>query len=162
MTLFADRHLSQEQVEVRLKRRLGGDPSRGEMKVLFALNRDDEQTVRLGLRGPDIGADFRQLIESHLRDQRAAEEGLRYISIGIPPATWDEYAKEARLTGRRPSECLADAIERDRQARAEVADARGSLERTVREFLDGGPAAVGRGAGETSESMSPRCETECC
>jgi hypothetical protein len=136
LTLFADRHLSVEQVETRLKRSLRGDPTQGEIAVLSALNADDEKQVRWGLRTPGIGPDFRQLIEAHLRDHRGREAGLRYISIGVPPATWDEYAKEARLTGRRPSECLADAIERDRQARAEAADVRGSLERNLREFIN--------------------------
>lgn len=135
MPLFEGRHLSREYLEDRLKRRLDGDPTRGEVAVLLAINRADFVTARRQLTGNDVGGDFRRLIETHLRRPAPREGALKYISIGIPQQAWDEYAREAHRTGRRPSECLAAAIERDRQARLEVMDARGSLERTVQEFI---------------------------
>lgn len=103
--------------------------------MLLAINRDDLRAARQQLESSDIGPDFRRLIESRLQKPAVREGVLKYISVGVPLQTWDEYAKEARLTGRRPSECLAAAIERDRCARVEASDTRAALERTSREFI---------------------------
>ena len=75
MALFERFHLSQDEAEARLKRPLTGDPTRGEVGLVAALNADkhDDVQSRLG-RDASIGSDFRELLSEHLQKARARWE----------------------------------------------------------------------------------------
>jgi hypothetical protein len=135
MALFERFHLSQEEAEGRLKRALTGDPTRGEIGVLVALNanRLDDVQSRLG-HEPTLGADLKALVSDHLQKARARWETRKAWSVSVPLPVWDEYARESRLTGRSVSECLGTAIRRDYDQRRASAEPLETLAQDVRAF----------------------------
>jgi len=135
MALFERFHLSQEEAEARLKRTLTGDPTRGEIGLLAALNanRIDEVNSRLAHEAT-LGADLRELVAEHLQKARARWETRKAWSVSVPLPVWDEYARESRLTGRSVSECLAAAIRRDYDQRRGASEPMEALDQNVRAF----------------------------
>jgi hypothetical protein len=135
MALFERFHLSQEEAEARLKRTLTGDPTRGEIGLLAALNanRIDEVHSRLAHEAT-LGADLKELVSEHLQKARARWETRKAWSVSVPLPVWDEYARESRLTGRSVSECLAAAIRRDYDQRRGTSEPMETLDQNVRAF----------------------------
>lgn len=135
MALFERFHLSQEEAEARLERTLAGDPTRGEIGVLVALNanRLDDVQSRLS-HEPSLGADLKALVADHLQKARARWETRKAWSVSVPLPVWDEYARESRLTGRSVSECLGAAIRRDYDQRRGTAEPTEALAQAVRGF----------------------------
>src|SRR5712691_4343500 len=138
MPLFERFHLSQEEAEARLKRALTGDPTRGEIGLLVALgaNKLDDVQSRLA-RDATLGEDLRQLVAEHLQKTRSRWETRKAWSVTLPVPIWDEYAREARITGRSITECLVSAIRRDYEHRRGVVDPMESLDENVRAFHAG-------------------------
>ena len=135
MPLFERFHLSQEEAEARLKRALTGDPTRGEIGLLAALgaNKLDDVQSRLG-RDATLGEDLRQLVVEHLQKTRARWETRKAWSVTLPVPIWDEYAREARITGRSITECLVSAIRRDYERKKGTVEPLETLDENVRAF----------------------------
>jgi hypothetical protein len=135
MALFERFHLSQEEAEARLKRALTGDPTRGEIGLLAALNanRYDDVQGRL-TRDTALGADLRDLVAEHLQKARARWETRKAWSVTLPLPVWDEYARESRITGRSITECLAAAVRRDYEQRRGTLEPLETLDQNVRAF----------------------------
>jgi hypothetical protein len=135
MPLFERFHLSQEEAEARLKRALTGDPTRGEIGLLAALNANKHDDVQSRLaRDTSLGADLRELVAEHLQKSRARWETRRAWSVTLPLPIWDEYARESRLTGRSITECLVSAIRRDYERRKGTLEPLETLDQNVRAF----------------------------
>jgi hypothetical protein len=135
MALFERFHLSQEEAEARLKRALTGEPTRGEIGLLAALNANKYEDVEGQLaRDPNVGADLRELVAEHLQKARARWETRKAWSVTLPLPMWDEYAREARLTGRSISECLVSAIRGDYERRKGTVEPLETLDQNVRAF----------------------------
>ncbi len=135
MPLFDRFHLSQEEAEARLKRALTGDPTRGEIGLLAALNANKHDDVHSRLaHDTGLGADLRELVAEHLQKSRARWETRRAWSVTLPLPIWDEYARESRLTGRSISECLVSAIRRDYERRKGTLEPLETLGQNVRAF----------------------------
>lgn len=135
MPLFERFHLSQEEAEARLKRALAGDPTRGEIGLLAALtaNKLDDVQSRLA-RDATLGQDLRDLVSEHLQKARARWETRRAWSVTLPLPVWDEYAREARITGRSITECLVSAIRRDYERKKGTLEPVETLDQNVRAF----------------------------
>ncbi len=135
MSLFERFHLTQEEAEARLKRSLTGDPMRGEIGLLEFLNanRLDEAETLLA-RDDSIGTDLRDLVTSHLRKARVRWETRKAWSVTLPVPVWDEYAREARITGRSVTECLVAAVRRDYERRKGISEPLETLDESVRAF----------------------------
>lgn len=135
MPLFDRYHLSQEEAEARLKRALTGDPTRGEIGLLAALsaNKLDDVQNRLA-RDATLGQDLRDLVTEHLQKARARWETRRAWSVTLPLPVWDEYAREARITGRSITECLVSAIRRDYERKKGTLEPMETLDQNVRAF----------------------------
>lgn len=135
MPLFDRYHLSQEEAEARLKRALTGDPTRGEIGLLAALsaNKLDDVQNRLA-RDATLGQDLRDLVTEHLQKARARWETRRAWSVTLPLPVWDEYAREARITGRSITECLVSAIKRDYERKKGTLEPMETLDQNVRAF----------------------------
>lgn len=135
MPLFDRYHLSQEEAEARLKRALTGDPTRGEIGLLAALsaNKLDDVQNRLA-RDATLGQDLRDLVSEHLQKARARWETRRAWSVTLPLPVWDEYAREARITGRSITECLVSAIRRDYERKKGTLEPMETLDQNVRAF----------------------------
>ena len=135
MALFERFHLSQEEAEARLKRVLTGDPTRGEIGLLTTLNGNKYDDVQTRLaRDVDVGADLRDLVSQHVNKARARWETRKAWSVTLPLPIWDEYAREARITGRSITECLASAVRRDYEQRKGTLEPLESLDQNVRAF----------------------------
>lgn len=135
MALFERFHLSQDELEVRLKRPLSGDPTRGEIGLVAALNANKYDEVRTRMdRDAAIGADLRDAVAAHLQKARTRWETRRTWSVSMPLAIWDEYARESRITGRSITECLATAIRRDYDRRQGILEPLETLDLNVRAF----------------------------
>ena len=135
MALFERFHLSQDEVEARLKRPLTGDPTRGEIGLLAVLNANRHDEVQTALaRDRSVGADFRELLGEHLQKARARWETRKAWSVTVPLPVWDEYARESRITGRSVTECLAAAIRRDYDRRKGPSEPLEALDQNVRAF----------------------------
>jgi hypothetical protein len=135
MTLFERFHLSQEDAEARLKRVLTGDPTRGEIGLLAALNANKYDDVQSRLaRDSEVGADLRDLVSKHLKKARARWETRKAWSVTLPLPIWDEYAREARITDRSITECLAAAVRRDYEQRKGTSEPLETLDQNVRAF----------------------------
>ena len=135
MAMFERFHLSQEEAEALLKRPLTGDPTRGEIGLLAALNANKPDDVQSRLdRDTSVGADLRELVTNHLRKARERWETRKAWSVTVPLPVWDEYAREARLTGRSITECLAAAIRRDYDRRKGTLEPLETLDQDVRAF----------------------------
>jgi hypothetical protein len=135
MAMFERFHLSQEEAEARLKRTLTGDPTRGEIGLLAALNANKQDDVRTRLeRDSSIGADLNELVTDHLRKARERWETRKAWSVTVPLPVWDEYARESRLTGRSITECLAAAVRRDYERRKGTLEPLETLDQNVRAF----------------------------
>lgn len=135
MALFERFHLSQDEVEARLKRPLTGDPTRGEIALLAALNANKHDEVQGALgRDRSIGADLRELLGEHLQKAHARWETRKAWSVTVPLPVWDEYARESRITGRSVTECLAAAIRRDYDRRKGTSEPLEALDQNVRAF----------------------------
>ena len=135
MALFERFHLSQDELEARLKRPLSGDPTRGEIGLVAFLNANKYDEVRARLdRDATIGADLREAIAEHLQKARARWEARRTWSVSMPLAIWDEYARESRITGRSITECLAAAVRRDYDRRQGILEPLETLDLNVRAF----------------------------
>jgi hypothetical protein len=133
--LFERLHLSQEEAEARLKRTLTGDPTRGEIALLAALNANKFDDVQRQLdHDATLGSDFRELVTEHLKKARARWETRKAWSVTVPLPVWEEYAREAKLTGRSITECLAAAIGRDHQRRRGTIEPLETLDQDVRAF----------------------------
>src|SRR5574340_1067546 len=114
MSLFERFHLTQDEAEARLKRPLSGNPTRGEIGLLGLLNVNRLEDAQAQLARDDtIGADLRELVGAHLQKARLRWETRKAWSVTLPVPVWDEYAREARVTGRSITECLVAAIRRD-------------------------------------------------
>jgi hypothetical protein len=135
MAMFERYHLSQEEAEARLKRALTGDPTRGEIGLLAALgaNKLDDVESRL-TRDATLGADLRELVAEHLQKARVRWETRKAWSVTLPLPVWDEYAREARITGRSITECLVSAIRRDYERRKGMLEPLETLDQNVRAF----------------------------
>jgi AcrR family transcriptional regulator len=135
MALFDRFHLSQEDAEAKLKRTLTGDPTRGEIGLLAALgaNKIDDVQARLA-RDATLGQDLRELVAEHLQKSRARWETRRAWSVTLPLPVWDEYAREARITGRSITECLVSAIKRDYERKKGTLEPMETLDQNVRAF----------------------------
>lgn len=93
--------LSQDEAEARLKRSLTGDPTRGEIALLAALNANKFDDVQRQLEhDASLGPDLRELVTEHLKKARARWEARKAWSVTVPLPVWEEYAREAKLTGR--------------------------------------------------------------
>jgi hypothetical protein len=135
MALFERFHLSQDEAEARLKRPLTGDPTRGEIGLIAALNADKHDEVQSRLsRDASIGADVRELVAEHLQKARARWETRKAWSVTVPLPIWDEYARESRVTGRSVTECLGAAIRRDYERRKGTLEPLEALDQNVRAF----------------------------
>src|SRR5712691_3137369 len=135
MALFERFHLSQEEAEARLKRALTGDPTRGEIALLAALAANKMDDVQSRLAGDaTLGADLRGLVAEHLQKARARWETRKAWSVTLPLPVWDEYAREARITGRSITECLASAVRRDYEQRKGTLEPLETLDQNVRAF----------------------------
>jgi hypothetical protein len=135
MALFERFHLSQDEAEARLKRPLTGDPTRGEIGLIAALNADKHDEVQSRLsRDASIGADVRELVTGHLQKARARWETRKAWTVTVPLPIWDEYARESRVTGRSTTECLGAAIRRDYERRKGALDPLESVDQNVRAF----------------------------
>ena len=135
MALFERFHLSQDEAEARLKRPLTGDPTRGEIGLLAALNADKHDEVQSRLtRDASIGGDLRDLVSEHLQKARARWETRKTWSVTVPLPIWDEYARESRVTGRSVTECLGAAIRRDYERRKGTVEPLETLDQNVRAF----------------------------
>jgi hypothetical protein len=135
MALFERFHLSQDEAEGRLKRPLTGDPTRGEIGLIAALNADKHDEVQSRLsRDASIGADVRELVAEHLQKARARWETRKAWSVTVPLPIWDEYARESRVTGRSVTECLGAAIRRDYERRKGTLEPLEALDQNVRAF----------------------------
>jgi hypothetical protein len=135
MALFERFHLSQEEAEARLKRALTGDPTRGEIGLLAALGANKLDDVQSCLaRDSTVGADLRDLVAEHLQKARARWETRKAWSVTLPLPVWDEYAREARITGRSISECLVSAIRRDYERKKGTLEPLETLDQNVRAF----------------------------
>src|SRR3989442_4878255 len=135
MALFELFHLSKEGAEARLKRALTGDPTRGEIGLLAALvaNKLDDVQSRLA-RDASLGADLRELVAEHLQKARMRWETRKAWSVTLPLPIWDEYAREARITGRSITECLVSAIRRDYERKKGTLEPLETLDQNVRAF----------------------------
>jgi len=135
MAMFERFHLSQEEAEALLKRPLTGDPTRGELGLLAAINSNKPDDVQSRLdHDTSIGADLRELVTNHLRKARERWETRKAWSVTVPLPVWDEYAREARLTGRSITECLAAAVRRDYDRRKGTLEPLEALDKDVRAF----------------------------
>ena len=135
MALFERFHLSQEEAESRLKRALTGDPTRGEIGLLAALNANKYDDVQSRLtRDSSLGADLRDLVAEHLQKAKARWETRKAWSVTLPLPVWDEYARESRITGRSITECLASAVRRDYEQRKGTLEPLETLDQNVRAF----------------------------
>jgi hypothetical protein len=135
MALFDRFHLSQEEAEARLKRALTGDPTRGEIGLITALTTNKLDIVQHQLdRDTSIGADLRELVADHLQNARKRWETRKAWSVSVPLPVWDEYAREARVTGRSITECLGAAIRRDYERRRGMLEPLETLDQNVRAF----------------------------
>jgi hypothetical protein len=135
MPLFERFHLSQEEAEARLKRTLAGDPTRGEIGLLAALNSNKHDDVQGRLtRDSSLGVDLRELVAEHLQKSKARWETRRAWSVTLPLPVWDEYARESRLTGRSITECLGSAIRRDYERRKGTLEPMETLALNVQAF----------------------------
>ena len=133
--LFERLHLSQDEAEARLKRTLTGDPTRGEIALLAALNVNKFDDVQRQLEhDASLATDLRDLVIEHLKKARARWETRKAWSVTVPVPVWDEYAREAKLTGRSITECLATAIRRDYERRRGTVEPLETLEQDVRAF----------------------------
>jgi hypothetical protein len=133
--LFERLHLSQDEAEARLKRTLTGDPTRGEIGLLAALNANKFDDVQRQLEhDTKVAVDLRDLVVAHLQRARARWETRKAWSVTVPLPVWDEYAREAKLTGRSITECLAAAVGRDYQRRKGTVEPLETLDRDVRAF----------------------------
>ena len=133
--MFERLHLSQEEAEARLKRALTGDPTRGEIGLLAALNANKFDDVQRQLAHDlSLAVDFREFVTSHLQKARARWETRKAWSVTVPLPVWEEYAREAKLTGRSITECLAAAISRDYQRRRGTVEPLETLDQDVRAF----------------------------
>jgi hypothetical protein len=127
--------MTAEDAEQRLKRRLSGDPSRGEQGVLSALNARRIDDVRRALEHDGtLGADFKEMIAAHLAAAERRRETWRAWRVQVPIAVWDEYARESRAASRPIGECLSLAIQRDHDRRRQAADPIEALGREVGEY----------------------------
>ena len=135
MALFDRFHLSQDEAETTLKRGLTGDPTRGEIGLVTALNENKYDDVQSRLaRDTSVGADLRELVAGHLAKARTRWETRKAWSVALPLPVWDEYAREARVTGRSITECLAAAIRRDNERRKGLLEPMETLDQNVRAF----------------------------
>jgi hypothetical protein len=133
--LFERLHLSQEEAECRLKRPLAGDPTRGEIRLLAALNANKFDDVQRQLeRDTSLGADLGDLVSEHLQKARLRWETRKAWSVTVPLPVWEEYLREARLTGRSITECLVAAIRRDYERRRGTIESLEMLDQDVRAF----------------------------
>lgn len=111
--LFSRYALTRPQAEERLGRALQGDPGQGEKAALNALANLDFARTRQLLDGPEIGDDFRALVEERL-NQAAARQGKHFVvSALVGGNAYDHYARLARLQGVPISAVVGAAIERD-------------------------------------------------
>jgi hypothetical protein len=106
MPMFERFHLGQEEAEARLNRCLTGDPTRGEIALLGALNanRFDDVQARL-THDNSVGSDLRAIVAEQVQKAKARWETRKLWQVSLPLPVWDEYAREARMTGRSVSEC---------------------------------------------------------
>jgi hypothetical protein len=155
MALFERFHLSQDEAEARLKRPLTGDPTRGEIGLIAALNahKHDEVQSRLSRDG-SIGADLRELVAEHLQKARARWETRKAWTVTVPLPIWDEYARESRVTGRSITECLRSAILRDFERRRGALDPLETVDQSVRAF-HGAASELLQQAREVVERIGP-------
>jgi hypothetical protein len=111
--LFSRYALDRPQVEERLGRPLGGDPSRGERAALLALAVLDYDRCRQHLSEPGVGADFRALVEERL-EQSIQRSGRHFVVATLVDGhAYDHYARQARLQGVQVGATIAAAVERD-------------------------------------------------
>ena len=135
MGLFERYHLSPADAEARLKRPVTGDPARGEQAVLAALNSDRlDDARRLLERDPTIGADFRELVDGHMRKAIARADQVKSWSVSLPLPIWDDYARLARVAKIPIGEALAAAVQRDFERRREVQAPMEALDTNVRAY----------------------------
>ena len=135
MALFERFHLSQEEAESLLKRHLTGDPTRGEIGFLGLLNTNKLDSLESRLaHDTTVGSDLRELVAGHLQKARVRWETRKGWTVRLPLPVWDEYAREARISGRSISECLVAAIRRDYDRRQGTTDPIQILDDNVRAF----------------------------
>src|SRR5206468_11373961 len=99
----------------------------------LSANRLDDVDSRLA-RAATLGADVRELVAEHLQKARVRWETRKAWSVTLPLPVWDEYAREARITGRSITECLVSAIKRDYDRKKGVLEPVETLDLNVRAF----------------------------
>jgi hypothetical protein len=146
MPLFDRFHLSQEEAEARLNRTLTGDPTRGEIALIAALNlnRLDDVQTRLA-HDNSLAGDLRALVADVVAKAKARWETRKLWQVTLPLPVWEEYAHEARVTGKNVSECLAAAIRRDYDLRRGAQQPLAALDQHVREFHSAASALLAEG-----------------
>lgn len=102
------------------------------MAALNANKYDDVQS-RLA-RDSSIGEGLRELVAEHLQKARKRWETRKGWSVTLPLPIWDEYAREAKITGRSITECLVSAITRDYERRKGTTEPLETLDQNVRAF----------------------------
>ena len=111
--LFSRYALTRAEAEEKLGRALLGDPGQGEKAALHALANLDFARVRQFLDGPDIGDDFRALVDERLNLSVARQSKHFVVSALVSGNAYDHYARLARLQGAPISAVVAAAVERD-------------------------------------------------
>src|SRR5205823_8830333 len=81
-----------------------------------------------------LGVDLRELVAEHLQKAPVRWETRKAWSVTLPLPIWDEYAREARITGRSITECLVSAITRDYERRKGTLEPLEMLDQNVRAF----------------------------
>ncbi len=134
MALFPTNELTTEDVARELKRPLNGDPSTGEVALVYAFKalRLDEVRHKLAL-DPRIGKDCRALIECKLEELLRQGEQKSW-SVTLPVPLFQEYAQMARTSATTIGAYLRAAIERDSARRKQDLDVAASLEQAVRDY----------------------------
>src|SRR5206468_6645279 len=108
---------------------------RGEIGLLAALSANKLGDVETSLaRDGTLGVDLRELVAEHLQKARVRWETRKAWSVTLPLPIWDEYAREARITGRSITECLVSAIKRDYDRKKGVLEPVETLDLNVRAF----------------------------
>lgn len=132
MPFFASYQLSVEDVEKKLMRPVGGDPSGGERALLLALNGDRLSDVRRILQlDPNLGPDFRELIEERLRAAQLRPGAVKSWTVVLPVEVLEDYARLARLANTGIGTALREAVLRDYRVRQEGIDAVAALSERV-------------------------------
>lgn len=135
MSVFGKVRLGLEEVELRLKRPLRGNPTNGERGLLSALAAERmDEVQRLLDRDATLGPDFKDVVNEFLERAAHSRSAFRGWRVQVPFAVWREYARESQASRMPLSDCLSAAIERDYERRLQSRDPMEALTKEVRAF----------------------------